>query len=92
MGKKKGQADKRSKSLRDKTSRLSDWKKKQRSNVKKFVQQDGGGGRMSESKGKSKKERRQLEGDTRPKPHTKKEMKEKRMKKKIKETETWKQK
>ena len=34
MGKKKGQADKRSKSLRDKTSRLSDWKKKQRSNVK----------------------------------------------------------
>jgi hypothetical protein len=38
MGKKKGQADKRSKSLRDKTSRLSDWKKKQRSNVKKFVQ------------------------------------------------------
>jgi len=34
-----------------------------------------------------KKERRQLEGDTRPKPHTKKEMKEKRMKKKIKETE-----
>ena len=46
---------------------------------------------MSESKGQSKKERRQLEGDTRPKPHTKKEMKEKRLKKKIKETETWKQ-
>jgi len=47
---------------------------------------------MSESKGKSKKERRQLAGDVRPKPHTKKEMKEKRLKKKIKETETWKQK
>jgi hypothetical protein len=31
---------------------------------------------MSESKDKSKKERRQLEGDMRPKPHTKKEMKE----------------
>ena len=90
MGKKKGEKDKRSKSLRDKTSRLSDWKKKQRSNVKKFVQQDGGDGRMSESKGKSKKNR-QLAGDMRPKPHTKKEMKEKRLKKKIKETETWKQ-
>ena len=46
---------------------------------------------MSESKGKSKKNR-QLEGDLRPKPHIKKEMKEKRLKKKIKETETWKQK
>ena len=46
---------------------------------------------MSESKGKSKKERRQLAGDMRPKPHTKKEMREKRLKK-IKETETWKQK
>jgi hypothetical protein len=42
---------------------------------------------MSENTGTSKKERRQLEGDTRPKPHTKKEMKEKRMKKKLKERE-----
>jgi hypothetical protein len=46
---------------------------------------------MSESKGKSKKNR-QLAGDLRPKPHTKKEMKEKRLKKKIKGTETWKKK
>lgn len=38
MGKKKGKKDKRSKSLRSKLSLLSDWKKKQRSNVKKFVQ------------------------------------------------------
>jgi hypothetical protein len=45
---------------------------------------------MSEGKGKSKKNR-QLAGDMRPKPHTKKEMKERRLKKKIKETETWKQ-
>lgn len=37
--------------------------------------------------GKTKKEKRQLEGDIRPKPHTKKEMKEKRLKKRLKELE-----
>jgi hypothetical protein len=45
---------------------------------------------MSESKGKSKKNR-QLAGDLKSKPHTKKEMKEKRLKKRLKEAETWKQ-
>lgn len=38
MGKKKGKKDKRSKNLKNKLSLLSDWKRKQRSNVKKFVQ------------------------------------------------------
>ncbi len=38
MGKKKKETGgKRSKTLRDKMSRLSDWKKKQRGNIKKFV-------------------------------------------------------
>jgi hypothetical protein len=37
MGK-KGKKDKRSKNLKNKLSLLSDWKRKQRSNVKKFVQ------------------------------------------------------
>jgi len=37
MGK-KGKKDKRSKNLKNKLSLQSDWKRKQRSNVKKFVQ------------------------------------------------------
>ena len=38
MGKKKKETGgKRSKTLRAKMSRLSDWKKKQRGNIKKFV-------------------------------------------------------
>lgn len=36
MGKKKGSADKRSKGLKDKIGRMSEWKKKQRANVKKY--------------------------------------------------------
>ena len=38
MGKKKEKKDKRSKNLKNKLSLQSDWKSKQRSNVKKFVQ------------------------------------------------------
>jgi len=37
MGK-KGKKDKRSKNLKNKLSLQSDWKRKQRSNIKKFVQ------------------------------------------------------
>jgi hypothetical protein len=36
MGKKKSKDDKRSKSLKDKTARLPEWKKKQRQNIKKY--------------------------------------------------------